>query len=321
MSIVKSSKGHDKLLLEGYSYRRANKSQIIWRCSRNDCAGRITFNDGQYNKITEHVHAPNPEETISAEFKSKITTSATTSHDPPRRIIHEALLNVDKNDGAAVPTYHSSQRTIERKRKRNNIPLPRPQTYAEIVIPDELQVTNAGARFLLYDNQDPNRRLIILSSDDDLDRLSNSEHWHSDSTFKNLGLQRAFVNDTEVRRYLKNFGCLSLIPESHVIAAFEEFQAEAPDSLIDFIDYFENTYVGRIIRGSRRRCPRFSISMWNCFSRLDQQLPRTNNSAEGWNKAIKNCVRQNPSVYECIQELKMEQHATLILGEQLQAGS
>jgi hypothetical protein len=99
---------------------------------------------------------------------------------------------------------------------------------------------------------------------------------------------------------------LSLIPQSHVVAAFEEFQSEAPDSLVgtnsclafvaflhsinfvvDFVDYFEDTYIGRPIRGARRRCPRFSISMWNCFNRLDQQLPRTNNSAEGWNKAIK----------------------------------
>jgi hypothetical protein len=97
-----------------------------------------------------------------------------------------------------------------------------------------------------------------------------------------------------------------LIPESNVIAEFEKFQAEAPDSLtgrnsflpfisflhsfnfvVDFIDYFEDNYVGRPIRGGRRRCPRFSILMWNCFSRLNQQLPRTNNSAEGWNKAIK----------------------------------
>ncbi|CAF1234995.1 unnamed protein product [Rotaria sp. Silwood1] len=184
MSIVKSSKGHDKLLLEGYSYRRANKSQRIWRCSRNDCAGRVAFDGDQYNKITEHVHAPNPEATISAEFKSKTTTSATTSHDPPRRITYETLHNVDKNDGAAVSTYHSSQRTIEHKRQRNDIPLPRPLIYTEIVIPDELQITNGGARFLLYDNQDPSRRLIILSSDDDLNRLSNSEHWHSDCTFK-----------------------------------------------------------------------------------------------------------------------------------------
>ncbi len=183
MSIVKSSRGKDKLLLEGYSYRRANNSQNIWRCSRNNCAGRVKSDGGEYITITEHGHTPNPDENISTEFKSQICTKAAICHDPPRRIIHETLLNIDLADGAAVPTYYASQRTIERKRKKNDIPLPRPQTFSEILIPDELQITNSGARFLLYDNHHPNRRLIILS-DDDLDRLSNSDHWHCDDTFK-----------------------------------------------------------------------------------------------------------------------------------------
>jgi hypothetical protein len=55
----------------------------------------------------------------------------------------------------------------------------------------------------------------------------------------------------------------------------------------EFVDYFEDIYIGRAIRGGRRRCPRFSISMWSCYDRLAQQLARTNNCAEGWNKAIK----------------------------------
>ncbi|CAF4395216.1 unnamed protein product, partial [Rotaria magnacalcarata] len=41
------------------------------------------------------------------EVKSNITSGATTSHDPPRRIIHQALLNVNKNNGSAVPNYSS----------------------------------------------------------------------------------------------------------------------------------------------------------------------------------------------------------------------
>ncbi|CAF3471643.1 unnamed protein product [Rotaria sp. Silwood1] len=93
MSIVKSSKNKDQLLLSGYHYRRANKSQIIWRCCRNDCAGRVRFDGTDYIKVTDHLHAPNPEETISVEFKSNISSGATISHDPPRRIIHQALLN------------------------------------------------------------------------------------------------------------------------------------------------------------------------------------------------------------------------------------
>ena len=46
-------------------------------------------------------------------------------------------------------------------------------------------------------------------------------------------------------------------------------------------------FIGRLIRNNRRRLARFSISMWNCFSRLDQELPRTNNSSEGWNPAVR----------------------------------
>ncbi|CAF3351816.1 unnamed protein product [Rotaria socialis] len=88
----------------------------------------------------------------------------------------------------------------------------------------------------------------------------------------------------------------------------------------DFVDYFEDTFIGRVIRNNRRRAPRFSVNMWNCFSRLDEELPRTNNSSEGWNRAIKNSARENPSIYESIADLRIEQHSNLILAEQLEAG-
>ncbi len=56
--------------------------------------------------------------------------------------------------------------------------------------------------------------------------------------------------------------------------------------IVDFIDYYEDNYIGHRIRNNRGRPPRFSISMWNIYARLDQQLPRTNNSSESWHKAI-----------------------------------
>ncbi|CAF1172092.1 unnamed protein product [Didymodactylos carnosus] len=65
-----------------------------------------------------------------------------------------------------------------------NIPLPTPTSIEDISILQQLTVTNGGDRFLLYDNEDSDYRTIILSSDDDLNRLSNSEHWHADGTFK-----------------------------------------------------------------------------------------------------------------------------------------
>ena len=86
MSIVKSSRNKDQLLLEGFRYRRTNQSQIIWRCCWNDCPGRVRLNEAEYTKVTEHTHATNPDETISMEFKAKITSSAAACHDPPREM-------------------------------------------------------------------------------------------------------------------------------------------------------------------------------------------------------------------------------------------
>lgn len=75
----------------------------------------MRLNETEHTKITEHNHVPNPDKTISMEFMSKITSSAATCHDPPRRIIHEALLNVDKENGRVVSNYSSSQRIIEQR--------------------------------------------------------------------------------------------------------------------------------------------------------------------------------------------------------------
>ena len=106
------------------------------------------------------------------------------SHDPPQRIIDETRLSIDLDDGTTLPNYFSSQRTIQRKSKKNDIALPSRRSPSYIEITDELKITNGGVRFLLYDNGDNDHRLIILSSVDDLDLLSNSDHWHCDGTFK-----------------------------------------------------------------------------------------------------------------------------------------
>ena len=43
MSIIQSSRGKYQLLFDGFQYRKANNSQVTWRCVRNICAGRLTI--------------------------------------------------------------------------------------------------------------------------------------------------------------------------------------------------------------------------------------------------------------------------------------
>ncbi|CAF3516160.1 unnamed protein product [Rotaria socialis] len=320
MSIVKSSKNKNHLLLDGFRYRSANKSESIWRCYKNSSAGRVRFDSLQYLKVTDHVHAPCPEESIAIEFKSKIVDSAVASYYPPRRIINEALTIVSKENGVAVPSYTSSQRTIERKRRKKDLPLPRPKSFGEIMISDELKKPMIAPQLFeqlyvihgyIYGRTLPLVYCMIAGTaevlynevfDVILKHVSGRPKTITidfEKAIENvsLGLQQSFV-DGPLRRCLKNFGSLAFVPVPFVIVEFEKIQESAPDLInntnfvlleiilshapmyvLDFVDCFEDTFVGRVIRNNRRRAPR--------FSRLDEELPRTNNSSEGWNRAIK----------------------------------
>ena len=113
---------------------------------------------------------------IATEFKSKIQQHATTSHDPPGRIIQEALLSVHKDDALALPSYTASRHLIGHKRKKNNILLQNPTCFQDIIISEQLKLTNTGDKSLLHDNENNDIRIIILSSESDLKRLSQCEH-------------------------------------------------------------------------------------------------------------------------------------------------
>ena len=58
-----------------------------------------------------------------------------------------------------------------------------------------------------------------------------------------------------------------------------------PESAIDYIDYFERTYVGRRVgRVGARRAPLFKPEQWSIFEDLLEDSPTTNNALEAFNK-------------------------------------
>ncbi|CAF1128681.1 unnamed protein product [Rotaria sordida] len=261
MSIVKSSKNKDQLLLDGFRYTRAKESQTVGRCCRNICADHVRFDGTIYINVQDHIYASNAEETIAMEFKLKIVASATTSHYPPRRIIHEALLN---------------------------IPLPRPNSFDDIYIPDELRVANSGSRFLLSDNENNSDRMIILSSDDDLDRLSNSDYSHTDGTFKARIAPQLFHQLYTIHGIL----CGRSLPLVYCIISGKS--EEIHDEMFDVV-------LKHISQRPKSITIEYEKAVLNV---IKQKLPMTTHS-----------VRQGPSVYELIKDLQMEQHANLIMAE------
>ena len=53
----------------------------------------------------------------------------------------------------------------------------------------------------------------------------------------------------------------------------------------DFVLYFQKTYVGQMVNG--REIPGiFPYQLWNMHERVKNNLPRTNNSLEGWHNGF-----------------------------------
>uniref|UniRef100_A0A0L8HGZ5 Uncharacterized protein n=1 Tax=Octopus bimaculoides TaxID=37653 RepID=A0A0L8HGZ5_OCTBM len=52
-----------------------------------------------------------------------------------------------------------------------------------------------------------------------------------------------------------------------------------------FLSYFECTWVGIMQHGKRRQAL-YNISLLSCYNRVLNDLPKTNNSLEGWHHAF-----------------------------------
>ena len=70
MSIIKSTKGNDQLLLDSFRYRR---DRFVWRCIKDGCKGRARYNENSFKMYRNHIcQAPNPDEIEKAIFHYEI---------------------------------------------------------------------------------------------------------------------------------------------------------------------------------------------------------------------------------------------------------
>jgi len=122
--------------------------------------------------------------------------------------------------------------------------------------------------------------------------------------------------DEEYRKIIRKFMALAFVPVDQVVPAFEHVSTELlatdpdhPDNHENFIEYFENTWVGR-----PRRRPLFNPEMWNARRATEIHLPRTTNNLEAWHLAIQKSVKskgtvgpEGPNVHKLIEQLVAEQ--------------
>ncbi|KAK4872511.1 hypothetical protein RN001_014540 [Aquatica leii] len=140
------------------------------------------------------------------------------------------------------------------------------------------------------------------------------------------GLQQRYNNDPDFALQLKQLAALAFVPEDHLIASYKElidceFYTDNENILLPVTNYFEDTWIGRLDR-RRRRQPLFPINMWNIYSKVVENLPRTNNAVEGWHNSFASTLNANYScIWRFIKALKKEYSLNCVKIEQLIAGN
>lgn len=123
---------------------------------------------------------------------------------------------------------------------------------------------------------------------------------------KTTGLVRLYKENDDIRFQCKFLVALSFVPPRDVQFAFEILKETGFSEETELVvQYWENNYVGKRIENIP---PRFPIEMWNMFNRLQENLPRSNNSLEAWHNSFqKNLDCHHPSVEKLIYHFKKEQ--------------
>lgn len=124
------------------------------------------------------------------------------------------------------------------------------------------------------------------------------------------GLKNVYEKDAIFSHKMKMLAAIAFVPCEKVAEAFSSLcdSNEIPAEAQKVLDYFEDTWIGRLIRNNKRREPKFRHDMWNIYSRIKDGLPRTTNAVEGWHRGFEEQVAaHHPNLWRFVECLKKEQ--------------
>lgn len=125
------------------------------------------------------------------------------------------------------------------------------------------------------------------------------------------GLQ-TWYNTPSNSLFIKSIQALAFCPSNDVINLFNDLCDSLDEDtsilLNEFLAYFERVWLGEPIRRRSRRNPIYSVSIWSVYHRTINDLPRTNNSVEGWHNAFQKIVGvSHPSRCKLVSKIRKQQ--------------
>ena len=93
---------------------------------------------------------------------------------------------------------------------------------------------------------------------------------------QDVGLQQRYNDDEEFSIHVRMIMSLAFVTVADVVNAFndltDEIEMQYNTDMDDLLNYFEDTYMGRLHRNGRQAAPSFTLEIWNMY--MDE--PKTN---------------------------------------------
>ncbi|CAF3334910.1 unnamed protein product [Rotaria socialis] len=302
ISFLTSNKGKPLLVYNNHLFRR-NKIVPLkkyWVCNtRGSNVFVHTSTRKEFLSINgNHNHASEPH---VLDVKKEIKQAS---------LSHEAT--------AAVLSVIEFRSNMSKTRRKQTSVIPKSCAF-ELPLP--YQQTIAGQRFLFMDYfvKRAKERVLLFSSDEQLNLLFSNDIIFMDGTFSTapsnfdqvflihiqnftqavhrniraLGLASEYNNDETVREQCKGLIALSFMPVSEVEQQFNRIRALALPALEELFIYFERQW----IKGN------IPLVLWNS----SQCSHRTNNISEAYNRRFGSCIaKTHPSLWTYIKLIQDE---------------
>jgi FLYWCH zinc finger domain len=195
MEEVLTQRNKELLLLDGHSYTKNSCSKsdpdlMFYVCQqRSSCKARIHVRDGELVKmVTPHSHLGDAAGIEAKTVLHAIKERAGQTQEVTSQIIQQEVANLSQAAAGSLPQVLSLKRTVQRKRRMGEKVPPNPATVKELQLPEEyryIKIYQREEQFLYHDSgQGQEKRLLVFTTEANLDILQESEMWMSDGTFK-----------------------------------------------------------------------------------------------------------------------------------------
>ncbi|CAM4810174.1 unnamed protein product [Rotaria magnacalcarata] len=133
---------------------------------------------------------------------------------------------------------------------------------------------------------------------------------------QSLGHQAQYQTDSTFSHNIHKIAALAFLDPNSALSGFESLCEQLDDRYDNILDYFEETYIGKLRSNRVCRKPLFEINFWSMHHRTTQLSMRTNNSAEAYHRRINSVFQcSHPTLWLFLQRLIDEEnvvHADLV---------